>query len=110
MAPIAIDNVFPTSTHIQTETIESIKQSIGNLHLNAVTTPTSVPATLPTVDLRQYSSFDNSPSIGTEFREFSKEGKPVLDIRDVLGDDAKLKALGRLVYVPLLPLEHRADK
>ena len=101
MAPIAIDNVFPTSTHIQTQTIESIKQSIGNIHLDAATTPKSVPATLPTVDLRQYSSFDNSPSIGTEFREFSKEGKPVLDIRDVLGDDAKLKALGRLVYVSL---------
>lgn len=104
MAPIAIDNVFPTSTHIQTQTIESIKQSIGNLHLNA--TPASAPASLPTVNLRQYSSFDNSPSIGTEFREFSKEGKPVLDIREVLSDDAKLKALGRLVYVALLLLEH----
>jgi len=89
MAPVAIDN-----TPIATQTIESIKQSIGNLHLQA-----PVPST-PTVDLRKYSSFDNSPSIGTEFREFSKEGKPVLDIRSVLGDETKLKALGRLVYVP----------
>jgi hypothetical protein len=94
MAPVAIDNA-PVATNIQT--IESIKQSIGNLHLNA-----STPST-PTVDLRKYSSFDNSPSIGTEFREFSKEGKPVLDIRSVLGDESKLKALGRLVYVPSLP-------
>jgi len=89
MAPVAIDN-----TPIATQTIESIKQSIGNLHLQA-----PAPST-PTVDLRKYSSFDNSPSIGTEFREFSKEGKPVLDIRSVLGDETKLKALGRLVYVP----------
>jgi len=93
MAPVAIDN-----TPIATQTIESIKQSIGNLHLNAVPAPST-----PTVDLRKYSSFDNSPSIGTEFREFSKEGKPVLDIRSVLGDETKLKALGRLVYVPLHP-------
>jgi hypothetical protein len=89
MAPVAIDN-----TPIATQTIDSIKASIGNLHLN-VPTPST-----PTVDLRKYSSFDNSPSIGTEFREFSKEGKPVLDIRSVLGDETKLKALGRLVYVP----------
>jgi hypothetical protein len=91
MAPVAIDN-----TPIATQTIESIKQSIGNLHLQAPSAPS------PTVDLRKYSSFDNSPSIGTEFREFSKEGKPVLDIRSVLGDESKLKALGRLVYVPSL--------
>ena len=89
MAPVAIDN-----TPIATQTIDSIKASIGNLHLQA-----PAPST-PTVDLRKYSSFDNSPSIGTEFREFSKEGKPVLDIRSVLGDETKLKALGRLVYVP----------
>jgi len=92
MAPVAIDNHVP----IHTQTIESIKQSIANLHLDAIATP--APST-PTVDLRKYSSFDNSPSIGTEFREFSKEGKPVLDIRAVLGDESKLKALGRLVYV-----------
>lgn len=96
MAPVAIDNT-PITT--QTQIIESIKQSIGNLHLNAIPTPTPA-TTTSSVDLRQYSSFDNSPSIGTEFREFSKEGKPVLDIRQVLGDEAKLKALGRLVYVP----------
>ena len=95
MAPVAIDN-----TPIATQTIESIKQTIGNLNLNAIATSTPAPST-PTVDLRQYSSFDNSPSIGTEFREFSKEGKPILDIRAVLGDESKLKALGRLVYVPL---------
>jgi hypothetical protein len=93
MAPVAIDD-----TPIATQTIESIKQSIGNLNLDTLSTP--APTSIPTVDLRKYSSFDNSPSIGTEFREFSKEGKPVLDIRAVLGDEAKLKALGRLVYVP----------
>ena len=101
MAPVAIDNHV---TSIPTQTIESIKASLLNLDLNAVVnaTPTPTPSA-PTVDLRKYSSFDNSPSIGTEFREFSKEGKPVLDIREVLGDETKLKALGRLVYVPSLP-------
>jgi hypothetical protein len=93
MAPVAIDNA-PVAIH--TQTIESIKASIGDLHLQAPSAPSST----HTVDLRKYSSFDNSPSIGTEFREFSKEGKPVLDIRSVLGDEIKLKALGRLVYVP----------
>jgi hypothetical protein len=97
MAPIAIESI--TSP---TQGIEAIKQSIQHLDIS---TPTPTQATsLPTVDLRQYSSFDNSPSIGTEFREFSKEGKPVLSIREVLGDDSKLKALGRLVYVHLILL------
>jgi hypothetical protein len=86
MAPVAIS----TST---TQTIESIKQAVGGLTLNA--NPTS--STIPTLDLREYASFDNSPSIGTEFREFSKDGKPVLSIKEVLQDESKLKALGRLV-------------
>jgi hypothetical protein len=86
MAPVAIS----TST---TQTIESIKQAVGGLTLNA--TPTS--STTSTLNLREYASFDNSPSIGTEFREFSKDGKPVLSIKEVLQDESKLKALGRLV-------------
>lgn len=86
MAPVATS----TST---TQTIESIKQAVGGLTLNA--TPTS--STTPTLNLREYASFDNSPSIGTEFREFSKDGKPVLSIKEVLQDESKLKALGRLV-------------
>lgn len=82
MAPVA------TSTTTATQTIESIKQAVGGLTLQA---------TAPTVNLREYASFDNSPSIGTEFREYSKDGKPILSIREVLKDEAKLKALGRLV-------------
>jgi hypothetical protein len=101
MAPVAIDNA-PVATTIQT--IDSIKASINNDNLNA-----AAPST-PTVDLRKYSSFDNSPSIGTEFREFSKEGKPVLDIRSVLGDETKLKALGQLVYVPPSTSKTSADR
>ena len=49
------------------------------------------------INLRDFSSFDATPSIGTEFRAHSTDGKPILSIRDVLGDDIKLKALGRLV-------------
>jgi len=87
MAPVA------TSTTAATQTIESIKQAVGGLTLNA-----SAPSTpLPTLNLREYASFDNSPAIGTEFREYSKYGKPTLSVREVLQDEAKLKALGRLV-------------
>lgn len=84
MAPVA------TSTATATQTVESLKQAVGGLTLNAN-------GSLPTVDLRQYSSFDNTPSIGTEFKSITKDGKPILSIGDVLKDEAKLKALGRLV-------------
>jgi hypothetical protein len=47
--------------------------------------------------LSSYSSFDNTPSIGTEFRAHTSDDKAVLSIQDVLKDDEKLKQLGRLV-------------
>lgn len=90
MAPVA------TATTTATQTVESLKQAVGNLTLNASTST-------PALNLREYASFDNTPSIGTEFKSVTKDGKPILDVRAVLGDDAKLKALGRLVYVPHLP-------
>ena len=86
MAPVA------TGTNTATQTIESIKQAVGGLTLNANTKDS-----LPTLNLREYASFDNTPSVGTEFKSLTKDGKPILDIQDVLRDDAKLKALGRLV-------------
>ncbi|ORY27901.1 taurine dioxygenase [Naematelia encephala] len=49
------------------------------------------------VDLREYAHFDATPSIGTEFRTTSSDGQPILSIRQVLEDERKLKALGRLV-------------
>lgn len=70
--------------HTATTTIENLKANLAQV-------------TLEEVDLQSYSSFDSTPSIGTEFTSTSTNGKPVLDIRDVLADEAKLKALGRLV-------------
>lgn len=75
-----------TSTSTQTSTIDNLKSAVGHLTLNP-----------PLVDLRQYAHFDNSPSIGTEFKSYDKNGKPVITIREVLADETKLKALGRLV-------------
>ena len=88
MAPVA------TGTNTATQTIESLKQAVGGLTLNANANPKD---SLPTLNLRDYASFDSTPSIGTEFKSLTKDGKPILDIREVLQDDAKLKALGRLV-------------
>lgn len=48
-------------------------------------------------DIRSYSNFDSTPATGTEFRTVSNDGKPILTVRDILGNDERLKALGRLV-------------
>ncbi|RSH90521.1 hypothetical protein EHS25_001126 [Saitozyma podzolica] len=82
MAPIAVAAPNPNP-------IESLKASVASVTLNEVPSGSA--------DLRSYAHFDATPSIGTEFREYSAGGKPVLNIRDVLGDEAKLRALGRLV-------------
>ena len=71
-----------------TQTIESLKSKVGSLTLQPQT---------PAFDLRQYAHFDSTPSIGTEFRSYSKKGEPTLTIRDVLKDEGKLRALGKLV-------------
>lgn len=72
--------------------IESIKTGLAAVDVNKETH----------FNLRAYSHFDSTPSIGTEFRDSpSKDGKPVLTIRNILGNDERLKALGRLVYVLL---------
>lgn len=71
-----------------TNPIESIKAGLAAVDVNKETV----------FDLRAYSHFNSTPSIGTEFRDSSsKDGKPVLSIRDILGHDERLKALGRLV-------------
>jgi hypothetical protein len=77
MSPVAVEQ-NPTAT------VEAIKAGIASTTLDAV-------------DLRQYASFDNAPVVGTEFPSVSTDGRPVLDIQDVLASPAKLAALGRLV-------------
>lgn len=68
--------------------IESIKTGLAAIDVNKATP----------FDLRAYSHFDSIPSIDTEFRDSpSKDGKPVLSIRDILRNDERLNALGRLV-------------
>lgn len=68
------------------DTIASLKAGVDKLSVNG-----------QSVDLRAYSNFDATPATGTEFRDYSPDGRPTLSIQDVLADDAKIKALGRLV-------------
>jgi hypothetical protein len=77
-----------------TTTVEGIKQAIGSLNLTA---NDASPAS--TVDLREYAHFDCTPATGTEFRAYTSPSSttPVLSIRDVLADEAKLRSLARLV-------------
>ncbi|KAK1926878.1 putative taurine dioxygenase [Papiliotrema laurentii] len=77
--------VATVSETVTTPSVQDLKSSLGRLNLR------------PEADLRQFEHIDNSPSIGTEFRSYSKKGKPVLTIREVLADEGKLAALGRLV-------------
>lgn len=77
----------PTAVTEPASAVETIKANLAKVSL----------VSPDNVDLTTYSSFNSTPSIGTEFPAESKGGKPVLDIRDVLADQAKLKALGRLV-------------
>lgn len=77
---------------VATQTLnESVTAPIETLKLKLQAT------SIEAADLRRFSHFDASPAIGTEFRAYSPDGKPTLSIREVLKDDAKLKALGRLV-------------
>jgi len=78
MSPVAVEQ--PTTTN----PIETLKSALDY-------------TTLEDVDLRTYANFDNATVIGTEFPSVSTDGRPVLDIQDVLASPAKLKALGKLV-------------
>jgi hypothetical protein len=61
------------------------------------TKPTSRAPLRSTGSLDIYSSFDVTPSIGTEFREISKDNKQVLLLEDVLNDERKLRDLAVLM-------------
>jgi len=75
-------------TTTSTQTTGKLKSNVGQLTLQPQ---------VPVIDLRQYAHFDSSPSIGTEFKPYYKEGKPTLSIKEVLQDEGKLRALGKLV-------------
>lgn len=81
MAPIAVDAHQPVMANIA-----AIKAAAA-----------SKPAEI--VDLRQYSHFHLTPVIGTEFRlpHTARDGKPTLPFREILDDQEKLRALGKLV-------------
>lgn len=73
----------------------------------AVSSPPKVVEQLKTVaaetpvedsfDIRSFSHFDCTPSIGTEFRAVTTDERPAIGIRDILGNDQRIKSLGRLV-------------
>ncbi|WVQ83416.1 hypothetical protein IAT38_005557 [Cryptococcus sp. DSM 104549] len=68
-------------------TVDSLKASLAAVEIDS-----SKP-----FDFANYAHFEATPSIGTEFRAHSREGKPILSIRDILGKEDRLRALGRLV-------------
>jgi hypothetical protein len=84
--PVAV--AIPTTQEHQ-DPISELKANLASTSLSS----TSAGA----FDIRSYAHFDSTPSIGTEFRDYAKDGKPVLSIREILGDEVRLKALGRLV-------------
>lgn len=77
MAPIAITQTSDINVH----PVEALKAA----------------AAARKADLSQFSNFQNTPVIGTEFTSHSVDGKPVLNIQDVLKSPEQLAALGRLV-------------
>ncbi|WVQ81151.1 hypothetical protein IAT38_003273 [Cryptococcus sp. DSM 104549] len=81
--PVAVDNNTPT------DSVSSIKANLASVTLDGTEAKP--------FDIRSYAHFDSTPSIGTEFRAHSREGKPILSIRDILGKEDRLRALGRLV-------------
>lgn len=78
----------PIAVSAPTDAIEALKEAVSKVTVSEVS---------ETPDLRSYAHFDATPSIGTEFRTISSDGQPILKIEDVLADQNKLKALGRLV-------------
>ncbi|WOO83391.1 Putative alpha-ketoglutarate-dependent sulfonate dioxygenase [Vanrija pseudolonga] len=55
------------------------------------------PTPAPSAPLLAYAHFDNTPAVGTEFPASTHTGAPVLSIRDILADDAKVAALATLI-------------
>ncbi|OCF39394.1 taurine dioxygenase [Kwoniella heveanensis CBS 569] len=70
--------------------IDAIKAGVADVSIRPV-------AVDETFDLRTYSHFDATGATGTEFRKLSTDGKPTLSIRAILGNETRLKALGKLV-------------
>ncbi|ODN76600.1 hypothetical protein L202_05257 [Cryptococcus amylolentus CBS 6039] len=77
-----------------TNPIDSLKASLSSVTVSEA--PPS-PKKENVFDLRSFAHFDSTPSIGTEFREWSKDGEPILSIREILDSDERIKALGRLI-------------
>ena len=74
----------------------ALESSVAGLSLTADTVVTSKNGSSPSL-LQSYSSFQSTPSIGTEFRALSNDGKPTLSIREVLRKEILVKELGQLV-------------
>lgn len=83
MAPVAVSSAPVANA------VDSIKESLAKVSVSPVETGD--------FNIRDFAHFDSTSVIGTEFSAAPRDGKPVLDIRDVLKSDAQLKALGRLV-------------
>ncbi len=69
---------MPIAIQEPKSTIETLKAALASTSIN---TTNNADSSLLT---SHYSSFDATPSTGTEFRAISTDGKPILTIRDIL--------------------------
>lgn len=91
MPPVAIES------HSVPNIVDSLKDGVSTITVSEARSASPSSDAEGDLDFSAYSSLDNTPVIGTEFRDYSRDGKPVLDIRTILGNEARLRALGRLV-------------
>ncbi|KAJ9127741.1 hypothetical protein QFC24_000024 [Naganishia onofrii] len=80
-----------------TQTINAIDTLKNDLSSVLPQIASAAPPLKSTGTLDAYASIDLTPSIGTEFVAYKREGKPTISVREVLQDEKKLRDLAILV-------------
>lgn len=84
---------MPVATQTQSA-LETLKDAVLPVLPQVASSPSPLQST---GTLESYASIDLTPSIGTEFVAYEKDGKPSLSVREVLKDSKKLRDLAILV-------------
>ena len=80
-----------------TQTLNAIDTLKNDLSSVLPQIASAAPPLKSTGTLDAYASIDLTPSIGTEFVAYKREGKPTISVREVLQDEKKLRDLAILV-------------
>ncbi|KAJ9104744.1 hypothetical protein QFC19_003885 [Naganishia cerealis] len=83
--PVATQTVNP---------VETLKKDLSAVLPQIASAPAPLEST---GSLDGYASIDLTPSIGTEFVAYKRDGKPTISVREVLQDEKKLRDLAILV-------------